>query len=75
MLLGLLILQIESMCRAYCPNMTDVLLSEVLVRGGRRGQDRSDLSDWLMGRIDSEVAITIVPSTLTSWDYSPRMTT
>jgi hypothetical protein len=40
-----------------------------------QGDDRSDLSDWLMSRIDSEVAITIVPSTLTSWDYSPRMTT
>ncbi len=40
-----------------------------------QGNDRTDLSDWLMGRIDSEVAITIVPSTLTSWDYSPRMTT
>jgi len=40
-----------------------------------QGDDRTDLSDWLMSRIDSEVAITIVPSTLTSWDYSPRMTT
>ncbi|MAK39230.1 MAG: hypothetical protein CMH40_05220 [Micrococcales bacterium] len=39
-----------------------------------QGDDRTDLSDWLMSRIDSEVAITIVPSTLASWDYSPRMT-
>ena len=52
---------------------TDELVTRVTIER-YQGDDRTDLSDWLMSRIDSEVAITIVPSTLASWDYSPRMT-
>jgi nitroimidazol reductase NimA-like FMN-containing flavoprotein (pyridoxamine 5'-phosphate oxidase superfamily) len=38
-----------------------------------QGAERTQLSEWLLSRIDSEVAIRITPKTLSSWDYSPRM--
>ena len=37
------------------------------------GDETSDLARWLLSRIDREVAIEIVPSRLTSWDYTRRM--
>lgn len=40
-----------------------------------QGTERTALSDWLLGRIDSEVAIRIEPRTLATWDYSHRMGT
>lgn len=39
-----------------------------------QGTERSDLSDWLLSRIDNEVAIRIQPRIVASWDYSHRMT-
>lgn len=39
-----------------------------------QGSDESSLSAWLLSRIDNEVAIRIEPRTLSSWDYSARMT-
>lgn len=39
-----------------------------------QGNESTQLSEWLLGRIESEIAIRISPRTLTSWDYSPRMT-
>ena len=38
-----------------------------------QGDGRTALSDWLVSRIDREVAIRIEPMTLTSWDYTERM--
>ena len=37
------------------------------------GDDTTDLARWLLSRIDREVAIEIVPTRLTSWDYTRRM--
>lgn len=38
-----------------------------------QGSERTNLSDWLLSRIDSEIAIRIEPRTIASWDYSSRM--
>lgn len=38
-----------------------------------QGTDRTDLSDWLLSRIENEIAILIEPRTIASWDYSGRM--
>ena len=38
-----------------------------------QGSERTSLSEWLLSRIDSEVAIRIEPRTLSSWDFSARM--
>lgn len=38
-----------------------------------QGDEATQLSEWLLSRIDSEVTIRIEPQTLSSWDYSPRM--
>ena len=37
------------------------------------GPKPSPLADWLLSRIDNEVAIRIDGLTVTSWDYSARM--
>ena len=37
------------------------------------GSESSPLADWLLSRIDSEVAIRIDRLTVSSWDYSARM--
>jgi hypothetical protein len=37
------------------------------------GAGQSPLADWLLSRIDSEVAVRIDGLTVTSWDYSARM--
>lgn len=39
-----------------------------------QGTDRTDLSEWLLSRIESEIAIKIEPRTVSSWDFSHRMT-
>lgn len=39
-----------------------------------QGPQRTSLSEWLLGRIDNEIAIRIQPRTMSSWDYTPRMT-
>lgn len=39
----------------------------------RYGQAGTSLADWLMGRLDHEVAIRIDRLAVSSWDYSPRM--
>jgi len=39
-----------------------------------QGDETTQLSEWLLSRIESEVTIRIEPRTLSSWDYSPRMT-
>lgn len=38
-----------------------------------QGAERTHLSEWLLSRLEREVAIRIAPSTFTSWDYSGRM--
>lgn len=38
-----------------------------------QGSESTNLSEWLLSRIDSEVAIRIEPRTLSSWDFSARM--
>ncbi len=38
-----------------------------------QGSERTNLSEWLLSRIDSEVAIRIEPRTISSWDFSARM--
>jgi len=37
------------------------------------GPEPSPLADWLLSRVDNEVAIRIDGLTVTSWDYSARM--
>ena len=39
----------------------------------RYGFTNSQLGDWLMSRVSTEVAIRISPAVLTSWDFSDRM--
>lgn len=39
-----------------------------------QGDEATPLSEWLLSRVDSEVTVRIEPRTLSSWDYSPRMT-
>ncbi len=39
----------------------------------RYGQDGTPLADWLLARTDDEVSIRIAGLTVTSWDYSTRM--
>lgn len=39
-----------------------------------QGTERTELSDWLLSRIESEIAIRIEPRTIASWDFSRRMT-
>jgi hypothetical protein len=38
-----------------------------------QGDERTELSDWLLGRVDSEVAVRIEPRTIATWDYASRM--
>ena len=38
-----------------------------------QGNERTKLSDWLLSRIDNEIAIRIEPRTVSSWDFSARM--
>jgi hypothetical protein len=38
------------------------------------GQTPSQLADWLLSRLDVEVAVRIGDLAVTSWDYSARMT-
>jgi hypothetical protein len=40
---------------------------------GRYGQSDTPLAQWLLSRLDREVAIRITPTAITSWDYSARM--
>jgi hypothetical protein len=40
----------------------------------RYGQAGTPLSDWLLSRLDQEVAIRLGDLTVTSWDYTSRMT-
>ncbi len=37
------------------------------------GSQPNPLGDWLMSRLDGEVAVRITDLTVTSWDYSGRM--
>lgn len=37
------------------------------------GSTSTPLGDWLMSRIDTEVAVRIADLTVSSWDYSERM--
>ena len=37
------------------------------------GEERTSLGDWLMSRLDTEVALRIHDLTVSSWDYSERM--
>jgi len=57
-------------------HLNDDDVEEVLRRliARYQGNDTSQLSEWLLSRTDSEVAIRIEPRTISSWDYSPRMT-
>ncbi len=38
-----------------------------------QGTKHTPLSEWLLSRVDKEVAIRIEPHTVTSWDFSARM--
>jgi hypothetical protein len=39
----------------------------------RYGQSQTPLAQWLLGRLEREVAIRIDPQSISSWDYSGRM--
>ncbi|MDA2989100.1 MAG: pyridoxamine 5'-phosphate oxidase family protein [Actinomycetota bacterium] len=39
-----------------------------------QGTEQTELSDWLLSRVDNEIAIRIEPRTVSSWDFSHRMT-
>lgn len=51
-------------------NVEDVLRTLI---ARYQGSESTNLSEWLLSRIDSEVAIRIEPRTLSSWDFSARM--
>lgn len=55
--------------------LDDGSAAEVLTRLIRRyqGAAPTPLGDWLLSRVDTEVAITIEDLAVTSWDYSGRM--
>lgn len=38
-----------------------------------QGDTETDLSRWLLSRLDKEVAVKITPLTLATWDFSGRM--
>lgn len=38
-----------------------------------QGTKQTELSDWLLSRVESEVAVRIEPRTISSWDFSHRM--
>jgi len=37
------------------------------------GEDETRFRNWLLGRDDGEIAVSIQPTRLMSWDYSKRM--
>ncbi len=37
------------------------------------GSDQSELAQWLLGRVSTEVALRLEPRRIFSWDYSGRM--
>jgi hypothetical protein len=39
-----------------------------------QGGDSTPLARWLLSRVADEVALRVVPTSLTTWDYSRRMT-
>ncbi len=49
------------------PEILETLITRYL------GNARSSLAEWLLGRVDDEVLITIKPLRLFSWDYRHRM--
>ena len=51
-------------------NVEDVLRTLI---ARYQGSESTNLSEWLLSRIDSEVAIRIEPRTISSWDFSARM--
>lgn len=53
------------------PELGEQVLHRLLVR--YLGDTSSPLAQWLLSRAASEVALRVEPSTLTSWDYSARM--
>lgn len=56
---------------AIVPERGEAVLARLLDRylGGRE----SDLARWLLGRAETEVALRVEPTWITSWDYSARM--
>lgn len=53
------------------PEAGEAVLRRLLAR--YLGGTTSGLARWLLARSESEVALRVVPRTLTSWDYSARM--
>ena len=50
------------------------IATEVLQRlVNRYGQSGTQLADWLLGRVETEVVVRIDDLRVTSWDYAPRM--
>ena len=51
-------------------DQSTVVLQRLVARYGQSG---TQLADWLLGRIETEVAVRIDDLRITSWDYAPRM--
>lgn len=49
----------------------DTVLAELISK--YLGDSNTQLSSWLMSRVDGEYAIKIVPSSINAWDFSNRM--
>lgn len=53
------------------PELAENVLRKVITR--YQGESSSDLSTWLLSRLDREVAIRIDALSLATWDFSGRM--
>ena len=51
-------------------DQSTVVLQRLVARYGQSGTQRAD---WLLGRIETEVAVRIDDLRISSWDYAPRM--
>lgn len=56
---------------ALLPDRASAILPHLIDR--YQGDTPTPLSNWLLSRLDSEVAIRITPHTLHTWDYRDRM--
>ena len=55
----------------YHPELAEEVLRRLIVK--YQGDDETELSRWLLSRIDREIAIKITALRLATWDFSGRM--
>ena len=53
------------------PELAEKVLRQLIAR--YQGENETDLSSWLLSRLDKEVAVRIDALSLATWDFSGRM--